>query len=268
MEPGEYDRIAQLEERHWWYLGMRAIARNWLEQLAGQALSAAAPLPWRILDAGCGAGGGLHWLKSFGIATGIDLHASAIAYARQASSSVARASVQALPFPTNHFDLVTSFEVLYHLAVTDDAGAIEEVARVLRPGGAFLVRVPAHDWLRGAHDRQVHTRHRYGRAELRQKLAGAGLQVSRLSAVGLTILPPALLVRALQGHTSASSDVTLPSPLANRLLLGFLQSESLWLRRWSLPAGLSLLALARKPEQKSAPSPQSHPFPRGEGAGG
>ena len=245
MEPAEYDRIALLEERHWWYLGMRVIARSWLAPFASR--SGIARPSWRILDAGCGTGGGLRWLSSFGAVAGIDLHSRAIAYARRASTSVARASVQALPFPANYFDLVTSFEVLYHLAVTDDAVAIGEVARVLRPGGAFLVRVPAHNWLRGAHDRQVHTRHRYGGVELRHKLLTAGLEIERLSGAGLSILPPALFVRALQRHESASSDVTLPAPLTNRLLLALLQAEGLWLRHWGLPTGLSLLALAHKP---------------------
>jgi SAM-dependent methyltransferase len=243
MEKAEYDRIAMLEEQHWWYLGMRAMARVWVEQLAPSRASQT----WEILDAGCGTGGGLRWLSEFGRVWGIDLHASAISYARHASPHIVQASVQALPFEAGRFDLVTSFEVLYHLAVTDDLAAMTEAARVLRPGGWFLVRVPAYDWLRGAHDRQVHTRHRYGRAELRHKLERAGLVVVRLSGAGLSILPPAILVRLLQGTRSTASDVALPSPAVNRFLLSLLRAESQWLKTRSFPAGLSLLALARKP---------------------
>jgi hypothetical protein len=130
--------------------------------------------------------------------------------------------------------------------VTDDQASMTEVARVLKPGGWFLVRVPAYDWLRGAHDRQVHTRHRYGRVELRQKLTQAGLTVERLSGAGLTILPPAILVRLLQSSRSVSSDVTMPSPTTNRFLLALLLAESKWLLQHSLSAGLSLIALAHK----------------------
>jgi SAM-dependent methyltransferase len=243
MEPAEYDRIAELEERHWWYLGMRSIARAWVEGLALHQ----AGRPWLILDAGCGTGGGMRWLSEFGRVRGIDLNSNATRYARRSSTEIAQASVQALPFANGCFDLVTSFEVLYHLAVTDDQAAMAEVARVLKPGGWFLVRVPAHDWLRGAHDRQVHTRHRYGRKDLREKLSGAGFRIERLSGAGLTILPPAILVRLLQGSRSVSSDVTLPAAAANRFLLALLTAEGKWLRHQSLPAGLSLIALARKP---------------------
>jgi SAM-dependent methyltransferase len=243
MEPAEYDRIAKLEEQHWWYLGMRSIARAWVQSLAPPH----AGHRWQILDAGCGTGGGMRWLSEFGRVRGLDLNSSATHYARRGGLEVAQASVQALPFDNSAFDLVTSFEVLYHLAVTDDQAAMTEAARVLKPGGWFLVRVPAYDWLRGAHDRQVHTRHRYGRNELRDKLSGAGFIVERLSGAGLTILPPAILVRLLQGSHSVSSDVTMPSAFTNRFLLAVLTAESKWLRHQSLPAGLSLIALAHKP---------------------
>ena len=169
-------------------------------------------------------------------------------FASQKSDRLAQASIQALPFPAETFDLVTSFEVLYHLAVTDDLTALREFARVLRPGGWLLVRVPAHDWLRGAHDRQVHTRHRYGRDELKQKIQATGLQIKRITSVGLTLLPFAVLKRVTEKETTTHSDVTLPPFFLNQMLKLLLTAEGLGLRRFNLPLGLSLLGLARKIE--------------------
>jgi SAM-dependent methyltransferase len=240
MEPGEYDTLARLEGEHWWYAGMRRIATD---------LVGALPLPRhaRILDAGCGTGGGLKWLASVGKPTGIDLHPRAVSYAARHSPRVAQASIQALPFADAAFDLVASFEVIYHLTVSDDVGALREMARVLRPGGWLLVRVPAYDWLRGAHDRQVHTRQRYSKLELRQKLAAAGLRIHKLTSVGALLLPAALLRRLVQRADRIHSDVTLPPPIVNRALTLALASERFWLRRFNFPAGLSLLAVAQKP---------------------
>jgi SAM-dependent methyltransferase len=241
MEPSEYDNIARLEQQHWWYVGMREIAARMLAPVL-------APAPaQRILDAGCGVGGGLRWLSAFGQVTGIDLHPRAIQYSAQVSPRVSRASVQAIPFASETFEVVTTFEVLYHLAVSDDVAALREMWRVLRPGGWLLARLPAYDWLRGAHDRHVHTRHRYGPRELRDKLGLAGFQVRRLTSVGATFLLPAMLLRRAQAGDEASTDVSLPSPLANSLMLTSLRAEGLWLRAFNLPAGLSLLALAQKP---------------------
>ncbi len=240
MELSEYHNIAQLEADHWWYAGMRAIARSVLRRV---------PLPpgARLLDAGCGVGGGLRWLAEFGTVTGIDWHPLAAQYASRVSARVARASVQALPFPAASFDAVTSFEVLYHLAVRDDVAALREFARVLRPGGWLLLRVPAHDQLRGAHDRHVHTRHRYAAGELRAKLLAAGFHVQRLTPVGAGLLPLAALRRLVQPAQAAHTDVSLPAPLLNALLRRGLSAEGAWLAWANLPFGLSLLALARAP---------------------
>lgn len=240
MDPREYHHLAELEDQHWWYAGMRASARALLTQLA-------LPRPARILDAGCGTGGGLRWLAEFGQPHGVDWHPLAVHYARRAAPRVARASIQTLPFPDATFDLVTSFDVLYHLAVADDAAALRECARVLRPGGWLLVRVPAHDWLRGAHDRYVHTRHRYAAPELRAKLTAARLTVARLTPLAALLFPAAVLRRQLQSADSAQTDVQLPAGWLNQLLTMVLSWEALWLRGGNLPFGLSLAALAQKP---------------------
>lgn len=218
---------------------MRAVAQDVLRHT---------PLPRaaRILDAGCGVGGGLRWLAEFGPVTGVDLHPLAVRHSRSISLQVAQASIQQLPFPAETFDAVTSFEVLYHLSVSNDESALREFARVLKPGGWALVRVPAHDWLRGAHDRQVHTRHRYSAGELRQKLERASLHVRRLTPVGSFLFPAAVLRRLTQSHAEQESDVQLPPALINTALTYLLSAERFWLRYAPLPFGLSLLALAQK----------------------
>src|SRR5207248_8255591 len=140
-----------VEDTHWWYLGMRAIASDLLASL---------PLPPAplILDAGCGTGGNAALLERHGWLVGVDLSDLALDLAAgRGHRPLARASVTALPFPDQTFDLVTSFEVLYHRAVGDDVAALGELRRVLRPGGHLLLRLPALDWLRGAHDAAVHT---------------------------------------------------------------------------------------------------------------
>lgn len=49
-----------------------------------------------------------------------------------------------LPFPDDSFDVVTFLDVLEH--IPDDARAVAEATRVLRPGGFVLVTTPSHHW--------------------------------------------------------------------------------------------------------------------------
>ncbi len=246
MEPEEYANLFQVEQRHWWYVGMRGISLALLDTY----------LPKKqhldVLDGGCGTGGMMLALARYGRVTGIDFSPLAVGYSRQRGlDRVMRASVTHLPFPNECFDLVTSFEVLYHLGVSDDGQAIQEFARVLRPGGHMLLRLPAFESMRGAHDVAVHTRHRYTTDEVQRKVESAGLQVVRLSYGNTLLFPLAAGTRLLQRLTGrdheATSDVHETSALANKVLSTVLTTEKHIIPRVRLPFGLSVFCLARKP---------------------
>ncbi len=74
---------------------------------------------------------------------------------------LARASVTAAPFPSESFDLVTSFDVLYSLDDADEHKAVSEMYRVVRAGGFAVINVAAMDMLRGDHSVLSHERRRY-----------------------------------------------------------------------------------------------------------
>ncbi|HLB12170.1 MAG TPA: methyltransferase domain-containing protein [Dehalococcoidia bacterium] len=240
MEKEEYLRMYQLEKTHWWYEGMRRVSAAFLGRPGCRS--------WRILDAGCGTGAGLDFLASYGRAYGVDLAQEAMGFCRlRGVKRIARASVAGLPFPAGAFDLVTSFDVLYHRAVEDDLLALREFQRVLKEGGLLLLRVPAFDFLRGRHDVMVHTRHRYQAGEMVAKLEEAGFDVQRVSYANTLLFPLALAKRALERDGTADSDVKKTRGPLNALLTQVLAAEACWLRKGSLPFGLSLFALGRKP---------------------
>jgi len=254
MDASEYDNIAQLEDSHWWYRGMAAISLDlirlqWSPMSPDIGESRRLSIPIKILDAGCGTGGMLRRLSPFGVGLGIDFSPLALAHARQKiSNELCRASITQLPFTNYSFDLITSFDVLYHRAITDDQTALNELARLLKPGGIVLIRVPAFESLRGAHDQLVHTRQRYTANELRQKLNKAGFKIKRLTYANFFLFIPIYLVRALQlSHSKKeSSDVELPSSIINGILESLLKIESFLIRFVDLPFGVSLFALAIK----------------------
>jgi hypothetical protein len=143
-------------------------------------------------------------------------------------------------------------------------GALAEIRRVLKRDGLFLLRVPAHDWLRGEHDRLVHTRHRYGWEEIRGKLEDAGFAVDQLTWANTVLFLPAVAKRLSEGFAlrvakhplwvarcalSAAApepDLWMPPPALNAVLESVIAIEGVAIPRGvQLPFGLSLLAVAR-----------------------
>ncbi len=246
MEQIEYEIMAAVEGAHWWYRGMRAIAASWLD------LAYPDRRDLRVLDTGCGTGGNGEFLQRYGAVVGLDLAALALELGQQRlPGKLTRASVVALPFRDEAFDLVTSFDVLYHRAVIDERAALAETVRVLRPGGRFLVRLPAYRWLSSKHDRSVHGRYRYTAREVLTLVTAAGLQVERVSYINSILFPIPLLQRlverVLPQIEHAGSDLELPNPIVNAALQTVMYTEAAWLRSGGrFPCGLSVFVLARK----------------------
>ena len=238
--------MAAVEDRHWWYSGMRAISAAWLD--AALAIGGRRA----ILDAGCGTGGNGEFLGRYGRVVGLDLAREALALgARRLPGRITGGSVSDLPFCSGSFDLVTSFDVLYHRAVADEQVALRETWRVLKRDGRLLIRLPAYRWLMSKHDRAVHTRRRYTAGEVRVMLRRAGFEVERLSYVNSLLFPLPLLQRTVErvfpAAEQAGSDLRTPPELTNRLLREVLDLEAAWLRHGgTFGWGLSVLCLARK----------------------
>jgi SAM-dependent methyltransferase len=242
VNPEEYARMHAAEERQWWYAGMRAISFA----LLGEAPEGTPPP--RLLDCGCGTGSIVRHLSARGRAVGVDLSPEAVRLARGRGAAVARAELMALPFPDQTFDGVTSFDVIYHQWVRDDAAAVREMVRVLRPGGWLLLRVPALKMLWGAHDEAVHSRHRYTRGEVRRLLTSAGLEVRRATYANSLLFPLLAARRTLDRLTGRhGSDVGFLPPPLEWAFGSALRLEARLVRHLSLPIGASVFALARKP---------------------
>lgn len=246
MERTEYEVMAAVEAQHWWYTGMRAIAAAILDSIYPTRGTL------RILDAGCGTGGNALFLQRYGQVVGIDLAPEALELSTpRMSGNLARGSVLTLPFADASFDLVTSFDVLYHRAVPDELAALHETGRVLRPGGRLLIRLPAYQFLHSSHDDAVHTRRRYTASGVRALLDRAGFIVERCSYIVSLLFPVALVQRLLDPRQPArkqqASAMTLPTPLINSLLRWTLTLEAAWLGLGgTFPCGLSVMCLAHR----------------------
>ena len=241
------EEMRKLEDEYWWFVGRRRMVRD----LVRRHMSRREGL--RVLDAGCGTGGTLAALEGVGELWGCDISAEALDMCRlRGIDRLVQSSVEALDFDDASFDVVISCDVLEH--VEDDAGAMRELARVLRPGGICVLTVPAYRWLWSEHDEALGHFRRYAIGEFRGLVEGADLRVEKLTGAVTLALPMIVLYRIFTRLTRRKRDdaaqtslVQLPGTV-NRLLIRLLDLENLLMRHLRLPWGASVVAVARKPE--------------------
>ena len=158
------------------------------------------PLPdgATIVEVGCSTGYLLEDLRDAHPTArliGFDLIMSGLRKARRAmpDAVLAQADACQLPLPDACADAVVSVNLLEHVA--DDVGALEQIRRVLRPGGTAVLVVPTAPRLYDYYDRFLHHERRYARGEMARKATRAGLAVEADLHLGFVVYPAFWVVK-------------------------------------------------------------------------
>lgn len=240
MNPAAYREMAETESTHWWFVGRRAILARLIEQLH-------LPPDARVLEIGCGTGGNLEMLGSFGRLSAMEMDGGA----REIASNKANGRYDVrggkcpdnIPFATERFDLVCLFDVLEH--IEEDIATLAAVRNLLAPGGRVLLTVPAYQWLWSSHDEFLHHKRRYSARSLFDTADAAGLRTVRSSYFNSLLFPVIACLR-LQSRwlgRTASHDGRVPKAAVNHVLTRVFSSERRVVDRFNLAFGVSLLAI-------------------------
>ena len=239
MERIVYDRMAEHDSSHWWYVARRDILADYIARYADL------PRDARILEIGCGTGHNLPMLGHFGTVDAIEIDPAA----REIASRRLGKPVGAAPLPElagvarGSYDMIAVLDVVEH--VEDDVGSFAAMAECLKPGGKILVAVPAHQWMWSAHDEVNHHRRRYSKAALTAAMRRAGLSWRKLGYFNSLLFPAAVAARVAGRLTGKEdSDDSPPIGPVNALFRTIFGWERHLLGRIPLPIGLSLVALA------------------------
>lgn len=244
-----YDRLGDIEDGHFWFTTRNEMILWLVRRFAADA--------YRALEIGCGTGYVLFALRGAlptARLSGSELHSLGLVHARRRHGQ----AVELFQMDARHsglsdaLDLVGAFDVLEHIA--DDHRVLNEVHRMLRPGGVLIATVPQHPWLWSASDEVAHHRRRYKIGELASKARDAGLTVRYQSSFASVTLPLMAVSRLRwrlskrAGSTEGLDVETKVPPHLNAALRLFLRAEHM-LRRLGLPLPLggSQVVVAVKP---------------------
>jgi SAM-dependent methyltransferase len=242
MERAVFDRMAELDQDHWWFIARRRILAEVIERVVQP------PNPARVLEVGCGTGHNLAMLGKYGVLEACELDDCARALAaKRLGREIKTARLPDLSmFERDSYDLVALLDVLEH--VPDDVGSLKAILRRLKPGGALVLTVPANPWMWSAHDVAHHHFRRYSKRELARVIREAGFEVQLLSFFNALLFPLVAAARIVGKVTrKESADDSLPSAPVNAVLEKVFGLESGMIGRVPMPFGVSLVAVLRRP---------------------
>jgi len=231
-------RLSELEHWHFWFAGRQIL----LDQFVGNYMREQSI----ILDVGCGTGRTTGALMRRGYRVlGLDLRPEGLQAARQTMSNanLFQAEASHLPLADNFSDAAILLDVLEHV---DDGVLLNELKRVLKPGGVVAITVPALPWLWSYRDQAAGHLRRYTRQQLCQLVVDANFQVQEIHYYQCLLLPLVILTRLLGRRTPHLRDMEeQPAPVLNALLTWINQLEARLgtVIRW--PWGSSLMIVCQ-----------------------
>ncbi len=240
MDRRAYETHHDLDARHFWRVSKRRLILDWLDRYWQPA-----PEP-KILDVGGCASLIAEDLSARGELTVVEPDRQTLEEVRGRVGDRFAVLEGSLPdgLPEGPFDLITLFDVLEH--VDDDRAALASLHARLRPGGTFVLTVPAFQWLWSDHDVVLEHRRRYRRPEIAALLAQAGFELRRLSYY-TTLLFPAVVASRLKPRRSDAPPeyrVSVPPRPVNAAMAGVMAVERKLLGLVDMPVGSSLIAVA------------------------
>lgn len=243
MKKITYKEMYENEMSHAWYIATRNLMiKNISKYIKKNA---------KILDAGCGTGGTIQFLKEAGFTNvyGVDINKDAIGYCKKRGiKNICIGNVNNLTFKKYSFDAVICLDVLYHKNIKKSL-ALNQFNKVLKKGGILYLQEPAFDWLKSKHDIVIETESRFTAGEIKKLEQKSGFKILKLSYYNFLLSPLIILKRILEKiflKNRETSDVNELNPTVNFVMLQILYLETKIIEKYNIPFGISTICISKK----------------------
>ena len=243
-----YHDIAKNEAVHWWYQALHKYTLNAI-------LHAFDDKDINILDAGCGTGGLLLYLRQHGYSrlTGFDLSEIAISYSKGHDLDVSLLDIRGFfeYYKGKQFDVIISNDTLCYLNEIQQSLFFEHCSNLLKPGGLVITNLPALRSFAGIHDLAVGIMHRFSHEDISRMVDNRYFEIQSEYFWPFLLSPFIFGARFFQRlklkahlYGKIQSDVIMPATWINNTFIAVCRFEA-WAFRYK-PFGSSLFVVFRK----------------------
>ncbi len=229
---------SDLEETYWWYRARKEIICDTVQRFLSPGSE--------IIDFGAGSGVIAKQLVDLGYkVVASDISPNALAACRVRGLNTLDLKID---WPVaNSADCILVCDVLEHL--DDDVGLLRKLRPALRSRGFLIAAVPAYDFLWSGEDYVSNHVRRYTKPLLEKRVRAAGFTIQWRSYFNMLLLPVIAAVifykRLLHPRDRYASDVQSLPAWQNNIIYKIFAAERKILPRLCLPAGASILLVAR-----------------------
>jgi SAM-dependent methyltransferase len=242
----EYVKMDSVEKRHWWYKTLHELVRvNIKSHFHSKKIN--------ILDAGCGTGGLLEYLKSNNYVnlSGFDLSADAVEISHNKSLNVKSLNLIDYKDRGEKYDVIISNDTMYFFSLKEQRSILNNFHNSMKNKGIIILNLPSFRAFHGTHDRAVGIQKRFNKKMVRDMVDLSKFEICQKFYWPFLLSPIVLLVRLFQSiklnfwkKIKIKSDIDMPSSFINNILYKIVGLENKYIK--NKPFGSSLLIVLRK----------------------
>ena len=247
----EYQKMYDVERKLWWY----KILHNKVLTQIKQHFGGIDP-DLKVLDAACGTGGLLSFLKEQGFRnlSGFDYSSHAVDFSLERNLDVGPGDLKRVEDfrPTEMYDVICCNDALYFLTNDEIVRALSVFKKRLKRNGIIIINIHAFEAFSGTHDLAVGSARRFVLGDFIDYSKRADLKIGYRTYWPFLLSMPIWVVRQFQKYqikkglvnvSELDSDVEYPGDLVNRLLHFTMKAEESLLSRG--PFGSSLFMVLK-----------------------
>jgi SAM-dependent methyltransferase len=247
----EYQKMYDVERKLWWYKILHKKVLTHIQKHYGTQRK-----DIKVLDAACGTGGLLSFLRENGFenVSGFDYSQHAVSFSQQRKLDVSHGDLRkAEAFRSEEkYDVICCNDALYFLTDEEIINTLAIFRKRLKPNGIILINIHAFEAFSGTHDLAVGSSRRFVLDDFLKYTSQAGLSINFSTYWPFALSIPIWFVRQFQKYqikkgdiniSEIDSDVKYPGDFINNLLHSVMKVEQIVLNKG--PFGSSLFMLMK-----------------------